>query len=231
MGGSHQRALTLVLAAVVALVALPASLATDGPAIQPGASLGGYCTLNFVFDGTGPLTGKTYIGTAGHCVDLDATPTIPGRGTFGTVVWDDDATTDFALIEIDPAHTHDVLPWLLGHPDVPTGTTTQAETSPGDLLVLSGYGFGFAFHPTTRENRTGALLTDDGQRYTAQTLLTFGDSGGPLVHAPTGKALGTVSAYNFFDIPPTTDIGPTVDWILDELAQDGFPVTLRTVSP
>jgi hypothetical protein len=115
-----------------------------------------------------------------------------------------------------------------GHPGTPTGVAAAAETSIGDLLLFSGYGAVFEVSETTRENRTGVLVSQGDNEYTADGPIVLGDSGGPIVHHATGKALGIVSHFNLFAIPPTTDEGPTVEHILGQLQADGFPVMLRT---
>jgi hypothetical protein len=56
-----------------------------------------------------------------------------------------------------------------------------------------------------------------------------GDSGAPLLHDKTGYALGIISRYGI-RVPPSTDIGPLVDWALREVRRSGFPdVVLATI--
>lgn len=228
--GGRSVTVTVILIAVAmatALLGTTVAISGDGPRIQPGAPAGG-CTLNFVFDGTGSLEGEVYIGTAGHCVGVGQAVSNGEVGPIGTVVYDNDGVTDFALIDVDDSKHDQVDAQLRGHPGTPTGVANHAETSLGDLLIFSGYGTGFTITETTRENRTGILVSHDETEYTADGPVVPGDSGGPIVHQATGKALGIVSHFNLAGIPPTTDEGPTVEHILGELHADGFPVTLRT---
>ena len=238
------RAMLLVVPLLLATGPLPATssaliLEPVEGGIQPGDGLLDgpsatftFCTLNFVFDGLGTKVGKVYIGTAGHCVSQGEVVHTHGFPSFGTVVYDNDGElVDFALIEIASGFHANVLADVRGHPGLPTGTTTSATTQTGDLLLLSGYGLGWEVTPTTRERRVGALLSDNPTRYRADTLAVFGDSGGPVLHAGTGRALGVISAFSFFAIPPATDAGPTIEGLLPVLAQAGFPVALRTAAP
>jgi hypothetical protein len=210
--------------------------------IQPGALLGtpeGLCTMNFVFeDGAGRL----YIGTAGHCFDREGqrAEAEPEPGSllsmidplfeFGTAVHvefsEDEPSIDFALIEIDPDQYGNVNPSMRFWGG-PAGSTTADETSTGDPLLQYGYGAGFDLTPVTRP-RIRVLMDDDAEHYTSQSASMFGDSGSPVLHEPTGKAHGIDSRFNFFDIPPTIDAGPTVEGILRRLADAGHDVTLVT---
>jgi hypothetical protein len=217
-------AATALLVAVSTAALAPAT-ASSHDVLQPGDSLGGFCTLNFVFDGSG---GDAYIGTAGHCVDDGQRVSNPDLGTFGTVVYDNDSSTDFALVDVDDALEGKLDASLDGHGGTPTGVATPDETAPGDALLMSGYGVGAREAETTREERRSVLVEHGSQEYQSDGPVVNGDSGAPLVHAPTGEALGIVSRYGIFEIPPTTDVGPTLDRILDVLQQDGYDVTLRT---
>jgi hypothetical protein len=232
------RAIVLVL--LVASAAPHVAGAAFDP-IQPGDLYNGVCTLNFVFDGAGALAGNVYIGTAAHCVfdgvGEDASTT--GNSNFGDVVFLGDVgedengvpgvQSDFALIQVRAAFEERVVADVRGHPGMPTGHTLSTATAAGDRLLLSGYGMGFDLTGATRENRTGVLTGDTPREYTADTLAVNGDSGGPVLRAD-GKALGVISQYNFVDLPPSTDVGPTVQGILAELSALGYPVTLRTAS-
>ena len=81
----------------------------------------GSCTLNFAYSGGG----KTYLGTAAHCVasigqrvrDIDGTE-------FGKVAFIGDQNTtawDFAFIEVDAEDLGRVSPAVKGHPAFPKG--------------------------------------------------------------------------------------------------------------
>jgi len=192
--------------------------------IQPGGlvqSSVGSCTLNFVFrDGAGRL----YIGTAGHCTKGSGERMIAGDGNrFGTVVYSKNAgNDDFALIQIDPDKYGSVNPAVRTWGG-PTGYTTSSETSLGDRLLLYGYGLGFSLTATTRP-RQGILVSDDANKYEADTLAVQGDSGGPFLHMATGKALGIVSHFAV----GYTDQGPTVERVLALSAAAGFTLSLVT---
>lgn len=219
----------IVVGAIAALVAASAGLtpvaATDHDVLQPGDSLGGYCTLNFVFDGAG----DRYIGTAGHCVDAGDRASNPDIGEFGTVIYDS-SVPDFALIDVDDSVEPQLAASLDGHPDSPTGVATPEDTSPGDVLRMSGYGVGVSATEPTREERRSVLVDHTDETYDSSGPIVNGDSGAPFVVSDSGEALGIVSRYNFFDVPPTTDVGPTVDYILSSLHANGYDVALSTVS-
>ncbi len=210
--------------------------------IQPGAFVStpeGGCTMNYVFRDS---QGKMYIGTAGHCFErvgqrAEAEPN-PGSPVsildplfeFGTAVFvefsEEEPSIDFALIEIDPEDVGKVNP-AMRRWGGPTGVTSAAETNTGDLLLQYGYGVGFDLTPATRP-RPRVLMDDDSRHYTSQSASNFGDSGSPVLHRPTGKALGIDSRFNLFDVPPSTDAGPTVENIMRQLAGAGRGVTLVT---
>jgi hypothetical protein len=225
-------------------------LATAGPAgaavIAPG-SLGlfeyGQCTLNFVFDGTGPMTGRVFVGSAAHCttrtageevrVAQDATDggeLVGHVAAFGPYVGagSGDTRDDWALIEITPTHRRDVDPAMLGHPDYPTRLTVSAEMRESDTLQFSGYGVATQATPTTREQRQGQWTGGDNRLFGAfSPHLTEGDSGGPVVDVKTGGALGLVSG-GFGACPSTcTSQGPTITSLIDGAASQGLPVQLR----
>jgi len=216
----------LVCALVLALVPPVAADEPDANTyLQPGTEVNtplGGCTLNFVFKDAQ----NTYIGTAGHCVSgTGGRVSTPGHGQWGTVVVDIDGATDFALIRVDAAKLSavraDVQHW-----GGPTGIITAAETATGDVLAIYGYGIGFSTTEPTRAKQ-GVLLSDSANQYVADTWAVWGDSGGPVLHKDTGKALGIISSYNF---PVSTDIGPTVPHILQQLAQRGYHVQLQTAA-
>jgi hypothetical protein len=219
----------LCAAATLAVAAVLPSAASAAVTLQPGAyheTDAGSCTLNFVYTGGG----KTYLGTAAHCVasigqsvrDIDGTD-------FGKVAFIGDQNTtawDFAFIEVDPEDLGRVSPAVKGHPAFPKGSTTPAETLFGDSIQLSGYGLGYDTTPTTQEQRKAVMGTDDASTYTVSGPIHWGDSGGPLVHIGTGKALGIVSRLC---AGTCSEEGPTVQGILAKAASRGFAVTLRTV--
>lgn len=215
--------LTLVL---IALTAAGVQATVDP--IQPGDPFDGICTLDFVFDGA---NGSVYFGTAGHCVDDGERVSTEGHGGFGTVVYvsdDEGDRLDVALIEVDSDKEDAVEPTVKGHPGTPTGVTQDDGTQIGDRLLMSGYGVGYSTTQATRENRSAVLTFDNRIRYCSEAPVSFGDSGGPIVHAETGQALGVVSRLDPLDCPGTL-FGPTVQGFLDQAADDGFDLTLRTV--
>lgn len=219
---------TLMVVAVFPAPAVEAQLIGGGPfdKIQPGVRITtetGSCTLNFIFDGGGS---KVYAGTAAHCVSsVGEKVDIWGFPDFATVVYDDDARTDFALLEIASHYHGDVDPNVKGHPGFPSGHTLRAQTSFGDRVRFSGYGMVYDRTTITQEERIGVLFSDSSASYRLYGPTIFGDSGGPVLHDRTGKALGIVSAINLLT---GMTLGPTVEGILARLSDDGFDVTLRT---
>ena len=223
-----RRTLTAAAAAIGLAAALPTA-AQAAVTLQPGAyheTDAGSCTLNFAYaDG-----GKTYLGTAAHCVSSIGQRVRDIEGAeFGSVAFIGDADTtewDFAFIEVDPEDLGRVSPAVKGHPTFPRGSTTPLETLSGDSIQLSGYGLGYDTTPTTQERRQAVMGFDDMELYTVTGPIHWGDSGGPLVHIGTGKALGIVSRLC---AGACSEEGPTVQGILAKAASRGFAVTLRTV--
>lgn len=217
---------TLALSISLLLISPPAHAATDP--IQPGDFVGtsvGGCTLNFVFDGGG----KTYFGTAAHCVERvgETVETLAGE-PFGRValIGDADVTAqDYAFIEVLPDYVGRVSASVLGHAGTPTRVTRASETVLGDRVDFSGYGVGFDLLPITREERFGYVVSDDASEYTLIGMDTWGDSGGPIVHTATGGAYAIVSRLC---IGVCTSEGPTVEGMLAKAAARGLPLTLRT---
>lgn len=238
-------AVPLAFAALLALASMPVDASTHNH-IQPGDEVifgNALCTLNFVFDGTGPLAGKVYIGSAAHCVNgnVGIKASTGGAANFGEVVYVGDypdsvnggdavengidgTQLDFLLIEVYPAFVSRVDAEVLGRPGMPSGFTKAMETAFGDLVHASGYGTGFSLVRATRENRTGMLTFDSATDWEGEVPITPGDSGGPLLHE-TGKAMGVVSG---FTLPVPIWYGPTVEGVLDEMHDLGWPIELRT---
>jgi hypothetical protein len=209
------------------LLPLPGMAAEPPPTtvLQPGAQVQtplGSCTLNFVFTDAQ----HTYLGTAGHCARVNDRVSTPGAGPWGTVVFDDDGTADFALIRVDAAKlglvSAAVRQW-----GGPTGVATPATASTGNPVALYGFGLGFSATQATRP-REGVLYSNNGVEYRAQTLAVNGDSGAPLLDLEDGRAVGIISRFDFFTLPPTTDRGPTVQFLLGRLASAGYEVELQT---
>jgi hypothetical protein len=223
-----RRTLVSAVATLAVAAALP-SAASAAVTLQPGAyheTDAGSCTLNFVYTGAG----KTYLGTAAHCVASIGQPVRDIDGTdFGKVAFigdQNDVAWDFAFIEVDPEDLGRVSPAVKGHPAFPKGSTTPAETLVGDAIQLSGYGLGYGTTPATQEQRQAIMGSDDASIYSVSGPIHWGDSGGPLVHIGTGKALGIVSRLC---AGACSEEGPTVQGILAKAASRGFAVALRTV--
>jgi hypothetical protein len=223
-----KRKLLYAVATLAVAAAIP-STASAAVTLQPGAyheTDVGSCTLNFVYSGGG----KTYLGTAAHCVSAIGQQVRDIDGTvFGKVAFIGDQNTtawDFAFIEVDPEDLGRVSPAVKGWPAFPKGSTSAADTLIGDSIQLSGYGLGYDTTPATQEQRRAVMGTDDASTYTVSGPIHWGDSGGPLVHIATGKALGIVSRLC---AGACSEEGPTVQGILAKAASRGFAVSLRTV--
>ncbi len=223
-----RKTLLTAAATAAAAIALP-SAAQAAVTLQPGAyheTDAGSCTLNFAYSGGG----KTYLGTAAHCVASIGQPVRDIEGTtFGKVAFIGDQNNtawDFAFIEVDPEDLGRVSPAVKGHAAFPKGFTTPANTLTGDQIQLSGYGLGYGTTPATQEQRKAVMGFDDTEIYTVSGPIHWGDSGGPLVHIGTGRALGIVSRLC---AGACSEEGPTVQGILAKAASRGFSVTLRTV--
>ncbi len=217
------RFLIPVFVAILTAPALaPSTVAAEETFIQPGASFEGYCTMNFVFT---DADGTLYVGTAAHCVNNGIGQRIGHNGdTWGTVVLDLDLPdADFALVRVDPDHHANVNPAMRGWGG-PTGVAKTSDTTTGDRLSLHGYGDVIGWFDATR-SRTGVLVGHTSTFYTMDAPAVWGDSGGPITHQETGLALGIVSGFN---VPFSTDRGPTVEHILKRAAAEGYPISLMT---
>ena len=228
------RATTLATAMLTAGLALwAAPVGAAGELIQPGAfsktAVGG-CTLNFVYDGTGVNAGKTYLGTAAHCVkEIGDDVKLASGEVFGDVAFigdEDSSAPDFAFIEVRREFRSRVSPAVKGYPAYPTGVTSPQDTATGDTVQISGHGLGFGFTAATQEKRFAVLGYDDDQIHKVTGPIDFGDSGGPLVHVKSGRALGIVSRLC---VGICSEEGPTVAGLLDKANAAGFGVRLRTV--
>jgi hypothetical protein len=237
---------------VAAAAALATPIAADGgvaeaqqAAIQPGVSItmdGSFCTLNWIYDGTGPNAGRVFAGTAGHCVssvgqDVSlATGTMGDpTATFGDVAYIDD-DLDYAFIEVRPEFHAAVNPAMKGHPEFPTGVSTTQTAAEGDVVQYSGHGLGFHLTEPTQEGRIGVLNLNDGTQHYAIGVVTPGDSGGPVGDITDGnKALGIVNTVGVgadgdaMLVALVGEGGVSLEGMLADAAGDGFPVQLRTV--
>lgn len=240
----------------VVLAALAASLLASGgsepvePAfgdlsspIRPGAEFrgpdGAGCTYNWVFhevvyptvEDPDPVP-AVYIGTAAHCTDeLGDRVSIPGTGEIGAVVYDADlvgSDSDFALVQVDADKVGQTNPQMLGFVG-PVGAATPDDFALGDRVDVYGYGLLLGETATTRP-RFGLLTGWNDREYVADMPAVNGDSGAPLLHDETGKALGIISRYGFDETPPSTDVGPLMSWVLEDLVAAGFDeVVLTTI--
>lgn len=212
----------LLIALSLAFAALaPAASVAEAP-IQPGAQLGDFCTLNFIF----ASGANRYVGTAGHCVAKDEVARVAGSRIGITVFSRDDDTLDFALIKIDPGKLGDIDPSVRGIGG-PTGVATRSHTAVGDSVSFHGYGLLLGDIGATR-TRSGILMNHGASTYAANMPAVNGDSGGPVIHARTGRALGIVARYGTTGFPPSTDVGPTIEFVLGALAAANLSVTLVT---
>jgi hypothetical protein len=239
------RTFAAVAGSAAAFLATGAS--AQAQTIQPGAPIvadGSYCTLNWIYDGTGALAGRTYAGTAAHCVsgvgqEVSLADTTLGSAVerIGQVAFNGDADQpgrDYAFIEIDAEDLGQVSPALKGHPQIPTGVSTNAQK--GDLIQFSGYGVGFHVSQPTREARVGVLNFTDGIEHTVLGPVISGDSGGPVANITDGNtAFGIVNtvgvSVNTGGLSPVHagEGGNDLTFVLQDAADRGFTVTLRTV--
>jgi hypothetical protein len=236
-------AATVTTIAALALTAAPAV----AQSIQPGESItmdGSYCTLNWIYDGTGTLAGKVYGGTAAHCVESVGQEVSLATGSPGETIErigqvafrgdPDPPGRDYAFIEIDAEDLGQVNPALKGHPAIPTGVSTGYQE--GDLMQFSGYGVGFDLTQPTRERRVGVLNWTDGVQHDILGGVTPGDSGGPVADITDGDtAFGIVNTVGVgvntgaLTVATAGEGGANLDFVLRDAGARGFTVTLRTV--
>jgi hypothetical protein len=239
-----RRITTMCTAAAALLTPLAVATPTHAaPPIQPGVSItmgGSYCTLNWIYDGTGPRAGTVYGGTAAHCVEsvgqrisLSETSLGPAIEEFGTVAYIS-ADLDTAFIEVDAGKLGQVNAAMKGHPAIPAGVASAEETAVGDVCQFSGYGVGFHLIPPTQESRVGVLVSNDGTQHYCNGPVSPGDSGGPVGDVTVGnKALGIVNTLGVGiqdGLPIAGEGGVSMPALLADAAANGFPVQLRTVS-
>jgi hypothetical protein len=206
--------------------------------IRPGSSLGGYCTFNYIFyelvyatpENPSPVP-DVFIGTAGHCTDeVGERVTLEGLGEIGSVAFDSDVAgkdVDFSLIQLDAERVGQANPQMRGF-EGPTGVATPSTLEVGDRVDVYGYGIGVSEFEETR-GRFGLLTDWTNDEYVADMPAVNGDSGAPLLHDESGLALGIISRYGLDQVPPSTDVGPLVDWALREVRAAGFDIALATI--
>jgi hypothetical protein len=241
----HHRMLAATGAAIAALACAAPAVAAPPP-IQPGASIeseGGYCTLNWIYDGTGAQAGKVYAGTAAHCVSrLGQVVNLSDEslGTaiepIGTVAFIGDQTVegrDYAFIEIDADDLGQVDAAMKGHPQIPTGVATAPRK--GDVIQFSGYGVASQATQPTREQRVGVLNRFGATEHDVIGLVSPGDSGGPVADVTNGNtALGIVDTVgaglnsDALSVVTAGEGGANLAFVLQDAAAHGFGVRLRT---
>lgn len=211
----------------------------DGTDPVPMTELDTFCSWNWIFHDvvepdqeTGEYpTPHAYIGTAAHCTDeVGQRVAALDIDEFGTVVYDSDdieSPVDFSLIRIDADKVSLVHPQMFGF-GAPTGFVTSEELAVGDVLAHHGYGLLVGQNDLTRD-RYGLVVGKSEREYVAETMAQFGDSGSPFALFETGEAVGIVSRYGFTEVPPATDVGPLLPWILERLSDAGFSVELATI--
>jgi hypothetical protein len=227
--------------AMVATMALPSSAMAQK--IQPGESIvadGSYCTLNWIYDGGG----STYAGTAAHCVAGVGQEVSLATGSLGDPIERigevafvgnaDEPGRDYSFIRIDAEDLGKVDPALKGHPNIPTGVSTNAAQ--GDVIQFSGNGVGFHLTQPTREARVGVLNWTDGTEHLVLGAVTPGDSGGPVADVTDGNTafgiVNTVGAAVNSDALTVGHVGEggnNLEFVLADAAARGFQVSLRTV--
>src|SRR4051794_1568039 len=231
----------LAATAVVAALALPASASAQ--TIQPGSSIeseGSFCTLNWIFDGSG----GPYAGTAAHCVSGVGAVVNLATGSLGstverigTVALRGDPDTpgrDYALIRVDSERVGELNPALAGHPNIPTGVSHNYAK--GNVMQFSGNGVGFHLAAPTREQRVGVLNAIDGGHHDILGAVTPGDSGGPVADVTDGNtAFGVVDTVGVgvntgaLTVATAGEGGSNLDFVIQDAAAHGLSVTLRTV--
>ena len=245
--GMHLR--TVSTAAVAAVVLAFGAGSAQAQTIQPGVSIvadGSFCTLNWIYDGQGAQAGKVYGGTAAHCVAGVGQQVSLATGALGSEVERiglvafvgnaDEPGRDYAFIEIDAEDLGKVNPALKGWPAIPTGVSTQATASKGDVIQFSGHGVGFSLTQPTQEQRIGVLNNPGTEEHTVLGPVISGDSGGPVGDATDGNtALGIVNTVGAgVDTRGLSPVhvgegGANLSFVLPDAASRGFSVTLRTV--
>ena len=174
------------------------------PGVRPGALVEsdvGVCTLNFLFRGA---DGRSYIGTAGHCIigedeDTRERKWEPGSGPvasdsqgnrigeFAYAVLDD--TKDFALIRLDPDDAERASPQMC-HFGGPTGTNAASTATP---TLLHHYGNGLLVGNVLPARSALALGMPDPDHVLVTGAAVPGDSGSGIISAD-GRAVGVIVA-------------------------------------
>jgi hypothetical protein len=188
------------------LIEVPAAApvgVTACPGVRPGAIVNsdtGQCSFNFVFGGG---DGRTYIGTAGHCIlgespiggDVGEMEWAPGAGPeardagdarigeFAYAILQD--PKDFALIRLDPGVAVSPQMCHFGGP-----TEVNADQGSG-LVVLHHYGNGIGLGTALPARTALAIGMPDPDHVFAQGAAVPGDSGSGIISAD-GRAVGVI---------------------------------------
>lgn len=216
--------------------------AAAAPTVQPGSPIvtdGSYCTLNWIYDGTGSRAGTVYAGTAAHCVESTGDVVSLSSGALGdavqkigTVAYMNEKL-DYALIRLYSSVESQVDPAMAGHPAIPTGVATTSETNVGDICQFSGHGVGFHVLEPTQQERIGVLVSNDGTQHYCDGAVTPGDSGGPVGDVTAdNQALGivnTVGVYTDGELPAVGEGGLSLQALLADARAHGYGIQLRTV--
>ena len=174
--------------------AAPVAVATSCPGVRPGAIVDsdtGQCTFNFVFSGS---DGRTYIGTAGHCIlpsdgeqswapgtGPEARDSTGARiGEFAYAVLQD--PKDFSLIRVDAGVP--VNPQMC-HFGGPTGINSDI-TSATTTLHHFGQGLGVGLIVPGRSAL--ALGMPDPDHVYALGAVVPGDSGSGIISRTAGPS-------------------------------------------
>lgn len=220
---------SVMLALMAVVMNLAPSAASAVAPIQPGSriSIEGVpsCTLGFIFDGKGRMSGKVFGTTAAHCAPRPGLKVslLESQEVFGKI-----AVTggfDWALVEVFPAYYERVSASVKGYPRFPSGYTRPWKTRYGDAIQQTDWPYGGI-------PRQARMLKDAAREYSAEGPVISTDSGGPVVHVESGAALGLVSWQAECHLPSTgcsTFGGPSVQGILSMAADEGFPIALRTI--
>lgn len=237
----HRILLTGLGAAALLLAGTPRAFAQE-PVIQPGSSItmgGAFCTLNWIYDGTGAQAGKVFAGTAGHCVSGKGQRVSLASGSLGTAIEPigrvayKSKQLDFALIKVKSAARDQVDAAMAGHPNIPTGVARPADTAVGDICQFSGHGVATDVTEPTQQDRVGVLVSNTRTQHYCDGVVSPGDSGGPVADVTAGKkALGIVNTVGVGvagTMPTAGEGGVSMPGLLSNAKQHGFPVRLRTV--
>lgn len=232
-----------------AVLAFGSAASAQAQTIQPGVAIvadGSYCTLNWIYDGQGAQAGKTYGGTAAHCVSHVGQQVSLATGALGSEIERigqvaflgnaDEPGRDYAFIEIDAEDLGKVNPALKGWPNIPTGVSTTATAKKGDIIQFSGHGVGFSNTQPTQEQRKGILNFMDGTEHLVLGPVISGDSGGPVANVTDGnKALGIVNTVGVavnsgaLTVAHAGEGGNNLEFVFKDAAARGFNVALRTI--